>query len=82
MKHEKNSRVTYYGKEFKNSIGHGYIVSKVYKGEKSGNYYHDLKSINPPKPVKYFSPKYKRTDEDRQHSEVLLSIEYGDLVKL
>lgn len=81
-KHEKGSIVTYYGKEYKNSLGHGYIITNVHKGANSGNYYHDLRAINKPKDVSYVSPLAPRTSEDRQHSEVLLSIEYGDLVKL
>jgi len=72
--------VSYYGKEFKRSLGHLYKVVKVHKGSMSGNYYHDLEAIRKPEEAVYISPKAPKTEADRQHASKLYSIEFGDLV--
>ena len=81
-KHKKRERVQYCGTEFPKSRGHEYFVTKVSKCRETGVYYHDIKAIRKPRPVTYTSPLAPKTDDDKQHSEVLLSIEFGDLVKL
>ena len=81
-KHEKGSRVQYYGKEFKKSLGRTYIVTATHKGDQTGKYYHDLKSVEKPKQTTLVENFDKRGFDYDSHAEILHSIEFGDLVKL
>ena len=79
-KYNKNSTVTYYGNEFKKSRGYSYTVTAVHKCS-NGKYYHDLRSIEKPKQTSLVSNFDKRGFDYDSHSEILHSIEFGDLVK-
>ena len=84
-KHEKGTRVQYYGREFKKSLGHTFTVTAVRQSSKdgipTGKYYHDLEAVEKPKKTTTVENFDKRGYDYDSHSEKLHSIEFGDLVK-